>query len=117
MKKIALSLLPIMALAACGEEPVPAPEPTPTETAVAEPEEPALPAPDEAVFAETFAKACPAAKPVNHSVCKRAGFGSDNFVCEYGLGDDEYLRHKATMTPGDGEWAVDNSETVCAQGA
>lgn len=117
MKKIALSLASVLALAACGEEPAPAPEPTATETAVAEPEEPALPAPDEEVFAATFAKACPSAKPVSTSVCKRAGLASDNMICEYGLGDDEYLRHKATLTPGDGEWIVADTETVCAQGA
>ncbi|MEE1877165.1 hypothetical protein [Altererythrobacter litoralis] len=117
MKKLALALLPAFALAACGEEPAPAPQPTPTETAVAVPEEPALPAPDAAVFAETLAKACPAAKPVSTSACKRAGFGSENVICQYGLGKDEYLRHSATLTPGDGEWTVAEPETVCAQGA
>ena len=117
MKKIALSLLPLLVLAACAEEAAPAPEPSPTETAVAVPEEPALPAPDEKVFAETFAKACPAAKKVSTSACKRAGFGSEDVICDYGLGEDEYLRHKATLTPGDGEWNVVDTETVCAQGA
>ena len=115
MKKIALALLPVLALAACGEEPAPAPQPT--ETAVAEPEVPALPAPDEGVFAATIAKACPSAKPVSTSVCKRAGFGSSDVICNYGLGEDEYLRHSATLTPGDGEWTVVDTETVCAQGA
>lgn len=117
MNKIALSLLPLLALAACAEEAAPAPEPTPSETAMAEPIEPALPAPDEAVFAETFANACPSAKPVSTSVCKRAGFGSEDMICEYGLGDDEYLRHSATLNPGDDAWIVADTETVCAQGA
>lgn len=117
MKKICLSLLPILALTACGQEAAPEPEPTPTETAVAEPEEPSLPAPDEGVFAEVLAKACPSAKPVSTSVCKRAGFGSQDVICNYGLGEDEYLRHSATLTPGDGAWTVVDTETVCAQGA
>ena len=117
MKKLALALLPAFALAACSEEPAPAPQPTPTETVAAIPEEPALPAPDATIFAETFAKACPAAKAVSTSACKRAGFGSEDVICQYGLGKDEYLRHSATLTPGDGEWTVADPETVCAQGA
>ncbi|WP_427968844.1 hypothetical protein [Altererythrobacter sp.] len=114
MKKLALSLLPILALAACNEEQ--AAEPTPAETATPEPIE-TMAAPDQALFTELHGAACPEAKPVNTAVCKRAGIGSDDVICEYGLGDDEYLRNKATLTPEDGEWALKDSETVCAAGA
>ncbi|WP_374405001.1 hypothetical protein [Pelagerythrobacter sp.] len=111
MKKIAF-LLPALtlALAACGEEP--APEPTPTVAPT--PTEPALPAPDQALFTGLLAEACPELEPVNTAVCKRAGFGSSDVICEYGLGSDEYLRDKATLTPGDGEWTLADPENVCA---
>ncbi|ABC63848.1 hypothetical protein [Erythrobacter litoralis] len=113
-KRALLLLLPAFALAACGEEP--AAEPAPVETATAEPAE-SLAAPDENVFASVYAAACPDAEPVNTSVCKRLGIGSADVLCEYGLGDDEYLRNKATLTPGDGEWTIADPETVCAAGA
>ena len=116
MKKIALSLLPVFALAACGEE-APAPAPEPVETATPEPEVPALPAPDQALFTELHAAACPNAKPVNTAVCRRAGMGSDDVICEYGLGDDEYLRNKAILSAGESEWTLNDTETVCATGA
>ncbi|WP_234989880.1 hypothetical protein [Altererythrobacter xiamenensis] len=115
MKKIALSLLPFTVLmAACGEEP--APEPAPAETVAPEPIE-SLPAPDQELFATLHAAACPEAKPVNTAVCRRAGMGSEDVICEYGLGDDEYLRNTATLTAGDGEWVLTDTETVCAAGA
>lgn len=110
MKKL-IFLFPVMALAACGQEP--APEPVATQAA-AVPAKPSLPAPDNAIFTAAFAAACPEAEPVNKSVCKRAGLGSTDAVCEYGLGDDEYLRHKATITPADGAWTIANPETACA---
>jgi len=114
MKTLPIALFASIALVACSEEP--APEPAPVETAQPEPE-PSLPAPSAEIFSETFAKACPAQKSINMSACKRAGFGSSDVICDYGLGDDEFLRHKATLTPGDGEWTVADPETVCAQGA
>lgn len=115
MKKIALSLLPFTVLmAACGEEPTP--EPAPAETVAPEPIE-SLPAPDQELFATLHAAACPEAKPVNTAVCRRAGMGSEDVICEYGLGDDEYLRNTAILTAGDGEWVLTDTETVCAAGA
>ncbi len=116
MTKLAL-LIPALALslAACGSEPAPAPVETPV--AVPTPEEPALPTPDQAIFSEVFAAQCPAAKPVNTAVCKRAGLGSPDVVCDYGLGDDEYLRNKAVLTAGEGAWTLKEPETVCAAGA
>ena len=82
-----------------------------------EPAEPALPAPDEAIFAEAFADACPDAETVSTSSCQSKGLGSSDFLCKYGLGEDEYLRHQATLVPGEGEWAVADPAETCAQGA
>ncbi|QIG55016.1 hypothetical protein G6N82_13425 [Altererythrobacter sp. BO-6] len=117
MNRTILMLLPLAALAACGEQtPAPVPEETPSvEEQIAAME--TIAAPDQKLFAETLAAACPNAKPVNTAVCKRAGLGSEDVVCEYGLGDDEYLRNKATMTVVDDAWAIADPETVCAQGA
>ena len=109
MKKLAL-ILPVALLAACGEEP--APEPTPTEVAAPEPVE-TLAAPDQALFTEKYAEACPEEEAVNTAVCRRAGMGSPDVICEFGLGEDEYLRNKATLTAGDGEWVLADPENVC----
>ncbi len=114
MNKLAL-ILPIFALAACSEEP--ATDQAPAETVVAEPAAPSLPAPDADVLIAAFSKACSEAEAINVSACKRAGIGSTEVICEYGLGDDEYLRNQLTLTPSDGEWTVADPETVCAQGA
>jgi hypothetical protein len=106
-------LLPIAALAACGEEP--APEPAPAEVATPEPIQTA-PAPDEALFAELFAAACPNAEPVSTSFCQRA-LGANTVSCEFGLGDDEALRHDATLELDETglAWSLVDPETVCAQ--
>ena len=111
MKKLAF-LLPLALVAACSEEPAPAPEATTAAAATPEPVE-TLPAPDQALFTAKYAEACPEAKPVNTAVCKRAGFGSEDVLCEFGLGDDEYLRNKATLTPSEGDWAFADPENVC----
>ena len=110
-------LIPTLALAlsACGSEPAPAPVETPV--AAPTPVQPSLPAPSQASFTTLLAEACPALKPVNTAVCKRAGMGSPDVVCEYGLGDDEYLRNKAVLTAGEGAWTLKDPETICAVGA
>jgi hypothetical protein len=104
-------LLPIVALAACGQEPAPAPAPT----AAATPAEPSLPAPTLEVFAAVFGETCPKAEKVSTSVCKRAGMGSKDVLCQFGVGEDAELRHKATLTAGEGEWKLADAETVCAE--
>ena len=109
MKNFAL-LLPLALLAACGEEP--AAEPAPAEVAAPEPIE-TLPAPDQALFTAKYAEACPSEEAVNTAVCKRAGLGSEDVICEFGLGDDEYLRNKATLTAGEGDWTFADPENVC----
>ena len=113
--RLILACAALVALAACGAE---EPAPEPTETAVVVPEvEPSLPAPDQATFAEAFAEACPAAKQVSTSLCRSQGLGREGFICDYGLGNDEYRRHSATLVPGDGKWVLSDPETTCAAGA
>ena len=109
MNKLAI-ILPIVALAACGQDPVPEPAPT----VAAAPAEPALPSPSLEVFAGVFAKTCPEAEKVATSVCKRA-MGSDEVLCEFGVGEDKALRHQATLTANAGEWTLANAEAVCAE--
>ena len=112
VKKLAL-LLPLLALSACGDEPAP----EPTETAAAAPEPiSTLPAPDAELFKTTFAETCEGAEPVNNAVCRRA-MGADTVACEFGLGEDEYLRHDATLAvneTNDG-WMLSDAEALCAE--
>ena len=110
-----LILLPAFAMAACGEEP-PSTTNAPT-TTIATPEPiQTAPAPDEALFAELFAATCPNAEPVSTSFCQRA-MGADTVSCEFGLGDDEALRHDATLELDETglAWSIVDPETVCAQ--
>ena len=109
MKKLSF-LLPLALLAACGEEP--APEPTATAVATPEPVESLTP-PDQAYFTEKYAEQCPEDEAVNTAVCRRAGLGSPDVLCEFGLGEDEYLRNEATLTAGDGDWVFADPENVC----
>ncbi|MEO0641797.1 MAG: hypothetical protein AAFY47_00060 [Pseudomonadota bacterium] len=73
--------------------------------------------PDRDVFAEKFAAACPSQEAVNKAICLAQGMGSHDFTCEYGLGDDEYLRHEGVLSEVEGEYVLLDPETVCAQGA
>ena len=109
MNKFTL-LFPLALLAACGEEP--APEAAPTQAEAPEAID-TLPAPDQAFFTEKYAEACPEEEAVNTAVCRRAGLGSPDVICEFGLGEDEYLRNEATLTEGEGEWTFADPENVC----
>ena len=115
VKKIAL-LLPVLALAACGQQAEETPAAAETVAAAPEPVN-TLPAPDQATFSEVFAASCEGAEPVNTAVCKRAGMGSKDVICEYGLGEDTYLRHKATITANEDStaWVFADAATVCAE--
>ncbi|TCD06319.1 hypothetical protein EYB45_00855 [Erythrobacteraceae bacterium CFH 75059] len=109
------ALLPLLLIVgACGQEPAPAPQPT-------QPAEPlataGLPPPDEGVFRTVFAEACPSAERVSTALCRRAGLGSADVVCEYGLGNDEYRRNRATLTAADGAWNLNEPDRVCAANA
>jgi len=116
MKTLSIALFASLALVACSEEPTP--EPAQTQAPVAaEPVKPTLAAPDGAFFAETFAATCPNAKPVSTSVCRRAGMGSPEVICEYGLGDDEYLRNETTLVQGETAWEIADPDSTCASGA
>lgn len=101
----------LFALAACSSEP--AAEPTPPASSPAPVATPSLPAPDQETFSALFAEACPEAEKVNTAVCKRAGFGSRDVTCGYGLGEDTYLRDEATLIPTDGAWAIKDADSVC----
>ena len=113
MRKIAFALPLVFALAACGSEPEAPPPAAPTATP--EPQA-SLPAPDEDLFRDVFASSCEGAEPVNTAVCKRS-MGAETVSCEYGLGEDEYLRHSADLTPNeDGTaWVLAEPEKICAE--
>ncbi len=106
-----LLALPLLALAACGEEPAPEPVETAAPVEVVE-----LPAPNEELFTAVFAATCPAAEPVATAVCKR-GMGAQTAACEFGLGEDAVLRHDATLEideTGEG-WMLANAEEICSE--
>ena len=112
--KMPIALVALFALAACGSQEPPQPEPVPDPTVAAAVIEPAMPAPSEEIFAAAYAAACPNDQAVNTSLCRSAGFGQDGFVCDYGLGDDEYRRNRADLVPEDGEWVLADQEEICA---
>ena len=112
MKKLAL-LLPVALLAACGQEP--ATEAAPADTVTPEPIV-TLPAPDEEAFSTAFAESCEGAEPVSVAMCKRA-MGADTVNCEFGLGEDEYMRHKAQLVAKEDKsgWQLADADTICAE--
>ncbi|KKL26825.1 hypothetical protein LCGC14_2391390, partial [marine sediment metagenome] len=74
LNKLVFLFVPLFALAACGEEPAA----EVAQTQVATPEAVAtLPAPNQELFTQLYADACPEAEPVNTAVCRRVGLGSD----------------------------------------
>ena len=111
MKKFAI-LLPLALLAACGEEPAPEP------TQAAAPAEPIhnVPAPDQALFTQVFAATCPDAEPVSRAICQRP-MGDENAYCDFGVGEDEAMRHEATLEIDEsGEnWQLADAEALCAE--
>ncbi|WP_234041445.1 hypothetical protein [Erythrobacter aureus] len=112
MKNLAL-ILPLALLAACGEEP--AAEPVPEQVVSPEPAN-TPPAPDEALFKTVFAETCEGAEPVSVAMCKRA-MGSDVVSCEFGLGDDEYMRNKAQLEVNEDStgWNLADAAAICAE--
>ncbi|MEM6858235.1 MAG: hypothetical protein AAF559_10215 [Pseudomonadota bacterium] len=110
-----------LTLAACSEGPAeeeaPA-KPTANEMkAVLAEEGPTLSPPNRDLFAEKLAAACPALKPVKNADCRAQGMGSHDFTCKYGLGKDEYLRYEGVLAEVEGEYVLQDTDTVCAQGA
>lgn len=108
-----------LVLGACSEAPAAEAEPkAPTarevEAAIAKGGK--LAPPNRDTFAEKFAAACPAKKPVNQAECRAQGMGSHDFTCKYGLGDDEYLRYEGVLSEVEGEYVLQDTDTVCAQG-
>jgi hypothetical protein len=67
------------------------------------------------VFGEAWAESCPDAQPVSTAVCRSKGFGEPNFVCSFGLGDDEARRHTAELAPGDGRWVLEDPVNCSAE--
>jgi len=115
MTRIFLVLSPL-ALAACSEEVAETSAPI-EPTAVKAEVKPTLHPPDSEKFSGLFAEACPSAKTISTSMCRAQGMGSHDFTCEYGLGNDEYMRHEAILHEVEGKWEIENPESVCAQGA
>ena len=107
----------LVALAACNSQETTEAQAAEAPPVAAAPLKPSMPAPDEETFAAAYAEACTAAPKVSTSLCKSAGFGKEGFVCDYGLGDDEYRRNKATLLPEDGKWVLAEAEKICAADA
>ena len=112
MKYLAIAL-PLLALTACGSEP--APKPAPAKTVAPEPES-TLPAPDEPLFSAIFASTCEGAEPVSTAFCRRT-MGSNEANCEFGLGEDEVLRHNAKLTANEDktDWVLSDADNICTE--
>ena len=113
--KVVFACAAVFALAACNSETPAEPEPVQAQVAIAA--EPSMPTPNQELFAATYAEACGDAQPVNTAMCKSEGLGKEGFVCEYGLGNDKYLRNKTTIVPVEGKWALAEPEKTCAADA
>lgn len=114
-----LLILSPLVLAACSEAPAEdgSKAPTAKEMQAAIEKGGKLAPPTRDTFAEKFAAACPKQEPVNKANCLAQGMGSHDFTCEYGLGDDEYLRHEGVLSEVEGEYVLLETEKVCAQGS
>ena len=114
--KSLIACVALLALAACNSQ-----EPAEAHAAeapvAAAPLKPSMPAPDEELFAAAYAEACTAGPKVSTSLCKSQGLGKEGFVCEYGLGEDEYRRNTATIVPEEGKWVLAEPEKTCAADA
>jgi hypothetical protein len=106
----------LLALAACNSQEADEPPPAPTPVAL-QPIEPSMPPPDDNAFVVAYAEACPNAKQVSTALCRSQGFGKQGFICDYGLGKDEYRRNTASVVPSDGKWTIAEPEKVCAADA
>jgi hypothetical protein len=113
--RVVFACAAVFALAACNsEEPD---QPAPVQVQAVVPVEPSVPAPNEELFAATYAEACGDTQKVSTSVCKSEGLGKKSFICEYGLGDDEHLRNRTTIVPVEGKWTLADPENTCAADA
>lgn len=110
--KYILPLAALATLAACGSQKTEQPAPTAAATPAAA-ATPTMPPPRGEEFTAAWAKACPEAKPVNKALCKSKGLADPNFVCDFGLGEDEYRRNTAELAPRDGEWVLADPANAC----
>ena len=115
-----IALIPAiaLALAACGETGEDADVDivaAGNETAV---EPTGLAPPDRDVFAQAYAAACPSAEAVSTAVCEAGGIGGSEFICEFGLGDDDARRYEATLAENDDAtgWMLAEPDAACAVG-
>ena len=119
MNKIALLLPAFALLAACGDTGEDAEidmTTAPTEVAPAA-DENSLPAPDQETLAGVFDAQCEGpTETISTAICKRA-LGSTDVTCEFGVGEDDALRHEAQLQPNEAgdAWVFADPETVCAE--
>ena len=75
--------------------------------------------PQRDAFAEAYAAGCPAAEEISTAVCVAGGIGGSEFVCEFGLGNDEFRRYEATLVENEAgdAWTLADPDAACAQGA
>ncbi|KPQ38190.1 MAG: hypothetical protein HLUCCX21_00490 [Porphyrobacter sp. HL-46] len=100
-------------VAACG--PAEAPAPAPSEAPPAEwTVTPDLSPPGEAEFRAAWADQCGVPESeVGSALCKASALGSEEFSCDFALGDDDYRRFSADLTRGTDSWVLADPETAC----